>query len=109
MAWEHRGTQSYYYRSVRSGRRVTRTYIASGTFGMLAADMDAQEQAERQAKAAAWQQARKDMEAFDAQISAWWDTTNAILDAILTARGYYRHDRGPWRKRARRGPAPQAD
>ena len=41
--------------------------------------------------------------------TAWWDTSNALIDAYLTAAGYYRHDRGAWRKRARRGPAPQAD
>jgi hypothetical protein len=109
MAWEQRGTKGYYYRSVRSGSRVTKTYIASGTLGMLAAELDAEEHAERQAKVEAWQQARTDMEALDAEITAWWDTTNTILDAILTAHGYYRHERGPWRKRARRRPAPQTD
>ena len=30
MAWEQRGAKGYYYRSVRRGRRVTNTYIASG-------------------------------------------------------------------------------
>ena len=100
MAWEHRGTQSYYYRSVRSGSRVTRTYIASGTFGMLAAELDAEERAKRQAKAEAWQQARNDMEALDAQVRAWWNASSTLIDAYLTATGYYRHERGPWRKRA---------
>ena len=69
MAWEQRGTKRYYYRSVRHGRHVTRTYIASGTRGMLAVALDAEARAERQAKAEAWQQARKDMEALDAQIA----------------------------------------
>ena len=100
MAWEQRGTKQYYYRSVRHGSRVTRTYIASGTFGMLAEFLDAEEQAERQAKAEAWRQARRDMEALDAQFSAWWDTGSAVIDATLTAAGYYRHHRGDWRKRA---------
>ena len=103
MAWEQRGTKRYYYRSVRHGRHVTRTYIASGTRGMLAVALDAEARAERQAKAEAWQQARKDMEALDAQISAWWDTSNALIDTYLTAHGYYRHDRGTWRKRANSG------
>ena len=103
MAWEQRGTKRYYYRSVRHGRRVTRTYIACGPVGILAAEMDAQERAARQAKAEAWQQARKDMEALDAQITAWWNASSTLIDATLTAAGYYRHDRGPWRKRANSG------
>lgn len=109
MAWEHRGTKGYYYRSVRHGSRVTRTYIARGTLGMLAAELDAEERAERQTKAEAWQQARKDMEALDAQIRAWWNASSTLIDAYLTATGYYRHERGPWRKRARRGPDSQVD
>ena len=68
MAWEQRGTKGYYYRSVRHGSRVTKTYLATGMLGMLAAELDAEARAERQAKAEAWQQARKDMEALDAQI-----------------------------------------
>ena len=101
MAWEQRGTKRYYYRSVRHGRRVTRTYIAAGTFAMLAAERAAEARAERQAKVEAWKQARKDMEALDAQFTAWWNASSTLIDAYLTVHGYYRHDRGAWRKRAR--------
>jgi hypothetical protein len=109
MAWAHRTSGCYYYRSVRRGSRVTKTYLGTGLLGELAEIFDTEERAERQAKAEAWQQARQDMEAIDAEISAWWDTTNIILDAFLIVQGYYRHDRGAWRKRTRRGPAPQTD
>jgi hypothetical protein len=88
---------------------VTKTYLGTGLIGMLAAELDAEERAERQAKADAWLKARKDMEALDAEISAWWNASSTLIDAYLTAAGYYRHERGPWRKRARRGPAPQTD
>ena len=109
MAWERRGARTYYYRSVKRGRHVTKTYLGTGLLGELAEALDTEERAERQAKAEAWQQARKDMEALDAEISDWWNASNALVDACLTAAGYYRHERGPWRKRARRGPAPQTD
>jgi hypothetical protein len=109
MAWAHRQYGRYYYRSIRQGSRVTKTYLGTGTLGMLAAELDAAARAERQAKAEAWQQARKDMEALDAQFTAWWNASSTLIDAYLTVHGYYRHERGPWRKRARRGPAPQAD
>ena len=107
MGWEQRGPQKYYYRGVRHVRRVTKTYLGPGLIGELAAELDAEERAERQATAEAWQQTRKDMEALDAQMQEWWDTSSSLIDAYLTAAGYYRHDRGAWRKRARRGPAPQ--
>lgn len=100
MAWEHRGTQSYYYRSVRSGRRVTKTYVGTGPLAAIEAAMDAQKRAERQAKVDAWQQARQEMEALDAQFTAWWTASSTLIDAYLIATGYYRHERGPWRKRA---------
>lgn len=109
MAWAQRVSGRYYYRSVRHGSRVTKTYHGTGLLGALAAALDAEERAERQTKAEAWQQARTDMEALDAQIEAWWDASSTLIDAILTTHGFYRHDRGPWRKRARRGPAPQTD
>lgn len=109
MAWAHRTSGRYYYRSVRYGNRVTKTYLGTGLLGELAAEMDAEQRAKRQATADAWRQARTDMEALDAQFTAWWDTSTTLVNAWLTAAGYYRHERGPWRKRTRRGPAPQAD
>lgn len=100
MAWEQRGTRTYYYRSVRHGSRVTKAYMGKGPFTlMLVAEVE-QERAERQAKAEAWQHARTDMETLDAQIEAWWNASSTIIDASLTACGYYRHHRGEWRKRA---------
>lgn len=107
MAWEQRGAKGYYYRSVRRGGRVTNTYIASGTLAETLAARDAEARAERQAQAAAWLQARTDMEALDAQITAWWDAGSPLIDATLRTQGCYRHHRGPWRKRGQRGPAPR--
>ena len=100
MAWANRPSGRYYYRSVRRGARVTKTYVGTGTLATLVAEMDAQERAKRQARAEAWKQARKDMEALDAQFTAWWNASSTLIDAYLTVHGYYRHERGPWRKRA---------
>ena len=41
MAWEHRGAQTYYYRSVKRGGRVSKVYMGKGPFvGMLAEEVE---------------------------------------------------------------------
>ena len=40
MAWEQRGNRSYYYRSVRSGTRVTKEYIGGGHAASLIAQLE---------------------------------------------------------------------
>src|SRR4029434_6326024 len=94
MAWANRTSGRYYYRSVRRGARVTKTYVGTGTLAALVAEMDAQERAERQARAEAWKQARKDMEALDAQFTAWWNASSTLIECYLTIHGDYPHERG---------------
>jgi hypothetical protein len=100
MAWEQRGPQTYYYRSVRRNGRVTKEYLGTGPLVALYAAEDAERQAQRQADADAWRQAHAEMDALDAQLDAWWDAGTVLMKAILYAEGYYQHDRGAWRKRA---------
>ena len=102
MAWESRGAQTYYYRSVKRGGRVSKVYMGKGPFvAMLVAEVE-QERAARQAKAEAWKQTRTDMEALDAQVTAWWNAGTPLIDAALRTQGFYRHKRGEWRKRGAR-------
>jgi len=107
MAWESRGARTYYYRSVKHGGCVTKVYMGKGPFVAMLVDEVEQERVQRQAKAEAWRQARQEMEALNAQISTWWNASSTLIDAILTAHGFYRHDRGPWRKRADHPGTPQ--
>jgi hypothetical protein len=53
MAWEQRGSQTYYYRSVRRNGHVTKAYVGTGLLTALSAAEDAVRQAQRQAEAAA--------------------------------------------------------
>ena len=108
MPWAQRGPHTYYYRSVRHGRHVTKEYLGTGLLADLAAAADAEQREERKAARAAWRQERADMETLDQAIDAWWDASRVLLTATLSAEGYYQHDRGAWRKRSDRegnGPA----
>jgi hypothetical protein len=100
MAWEQRGSHTYYYRSVRRNGRVTKEYLGTGPLAALSVAADAQRQAQRQAEAEAWRQEQAALDALDQQIDAWWDTGAVLLKAILYTEGFYQHDRGTWRKRA---------
>ena len=103
MAWEQRGTQMYYYRSVRHNGRVTKEYLGTGPLAELWAAEDAARQAQRQAEAEAWRQERAACEALDQQLDTWWEASTVLLKATLYTEGYYQHDRGTWRKRTRPG------
>ena len=99
MAWEQRGNQAYYYRSVRSGGRVVKEYASGGFLGALAAEFDAEERAERDAKRRrlAAEQARwADLEQPARELD---DLAELLTAAMLLVAGYHRHDRGEWRRR----------
>jgi hypothetical protein len=101
MAWEQRGSQTYYYRSIRRHGRVTKDYLGTGPLADLYAAEDAEQRAQRHTEAEAWRQDRAALDALDRQVDAWWDMGTVLLKATLYTEGYYQHDRGTWRKRPR--------
>ena len=103
MAWEQRGAQTYYYRSVRRHGRVTKDYLGTGPLAELSAAEDAERQAQRHTEAESWRQEQAALDALAQQIDAWWDMSMVLLKATLYTEGYYQHDRGTWRKRSHTG------
>src|SRR6266511_6019418 len=103
MAWEQRGSQTYYYRSIRRNGHVTKEYIGTGPLAALYAAEDAERQVQQQAEAEAWRQAWTALEAIDTQLDAWWDAGSMLIKVTLYTEGYYQHDRGAWRKRPHTG------
>src|SRR5262245_31414613 len=103
MAWEQRGSQTYYYRSIRRHGRVTKDYLGAGLLAELSAAEDAERHAQRHSEAETWSQEQAALDVLDQQIDAWWDRSTVLLKATLYAEGYYQHDRGEWRKRPHRG------
>src|SRR4051794_13478121 len=99
MAWEQRGNRSYYYRSVRSGTRVTKEYAGGGLMGALAEDFDVQQREQRAVERRRplnerprWSPLEKSRAELDA-------LAELLMSAALTRAGYHRHDRGDWRRR----------
>ena len=103
MAWEQRGSQTYYYRSIRRNGRVMKEYRGIGPLAALSAAEDAARRAQRQAEAEAWRQERAALDALDRQLDTYWNAATLLLKATLYIEGYYQHDRGEWRKRPHRG------
>ena len=89
--------------SQRVGKQVKRDYYGRGAIAEIAADL-VEEIRDKQVKRAssvatrlaALDRADEAFSKFDAEIAL-------LATAHLVAAGFYRHDRGPWRKR-RHGP-----
>jgi len=88
MGWVRRGKRKYYYRSRWVDGRVVKEYVGSGP------------EAEAEAKKAAqWREFLRRVAEVEAILDRLDEVCNLAADAIMVAAGYYRHDRGPWRKR----------
>lgn len=99
MAWETRKRGDWYYtRTRREHGRFVREYVGGGIVGEVAAMLDAEERAERDAERARMraehEQAREVSEALAALEAV---TREAIAD-VLHAEGFHRHNR-TWRRK----------
>ena len=97
MAWQKRGRNSYFYRSKKSNGHVTTHYLGR------ASEVRAQQAAlEDQARHTARIQERQEQqawEALDARIATLNTLTALLSHSLLVDGGWYRHNRGEWRKR----------
>ena len=105
MAWEQRGNKSYFYRTRRIGGRVVKIYMGGGRVGEQAAERDAAQRATRAMQRRTMHQVQQQYEAVDDQLTTADAEADAITEAMLLAAGYYRHSRGPWRRRRYGGKA----
>jgi len=104
MGWEKRRRGGYYYTRSRKVRgRVVREYVGGGLPGQLAAAMDAEGRAEREAQAEAWRAERVCQEASDATLLELCEIAEAAASGTLILAGYHRHHRGEWRRRREQG------
>lgn len=92
MAWDKRG---FFYRSRRIGKRVVRQYFGAGPLAEMAAHLMGQLRRAREAR----DREAAQFDAADAQFRQLHAQLDRAAAAHLLSAGYYRHDRGPWRKR----------
>jgi len=99
MAWETRnGGGRYYTRSKRVGGRVVREYVGTGPAAELAAEADAARRAQREQERRAWNRAKKEIEASEDAL----ERLREAVRGLLVDGGFYRHNRGEWRRRGGR-------
>jgi hypothetical protein len=102
--WERRERGGLYYtRSRKVNGQLVREYVGGGLLGQLAARMDAEERRKRQQEAAAWKEGREQIEALTAPVEELCEGVEILARAALLVSGYYRHNRGEWRKRREQG------
>lgn len=97
MSWETRGNNRYYYRRRRVGGQTVAEYLGNDWLAEIAA---AQDEADRQARAAAaaeWQALVEDERQTAATLATVDDLVGALTAGVLLANGYHTHRR-QWRK-----------
>jgi hypothetical protein len=106
MGWHTVDGRGYYYRNRWKDGRSIREYIGTGLIGEAAAAADARRRLEQEAQARAW---REEQARWDAALGPLLElirVSDLLLEGVLLASGYHRHDR-TWRKRRVRKPQPQ--
>jgi hypothetical protein len=99
MAWEQRGDRSYFYRSVRSGTRVTKEYAGGGLVGMLAEECENEQREQRAYERARLEKRRAESVALERSMREIEQMSDALVRISLEAVGYRQHERGEWRRR----------
>jgi hypothetical protein len=88
----------YWYRSRRSGPRVTTEYLGAGPLGQFVAMMDAAELARRQEAREALQQEHQVQTVIDRALDMAGAKLRGLVREVLHGAGYHQHHR-QWRKR----------
>ena len=81
MAWERRGNQHYFYRSVRCGGKVKKIYYGRGDLAMAAAESLELARLGRERRKEAMQSQRGRYEEADAVVAGLGDELDRLIDA----------------------------
>ena len=98
MAWERRGSKSYYYRSVREHGRVRKVYVGSGPVARQAAAADQEHALADRRRRERTATLRDAILAIDVVASRGREEFIERASRFLEEAGYHYH-RGSWRKK----------
>ena len=101
MGWEERRGRSYYYRSVREGKRVRKKYVGGGSFGQLLAQLDELERLQREEEEASWREERERLQLSAAFLRELEEAAEILIRAQLLVAGFHKH-KGEWRRKRER-------
>jgi len=100
MGWERRQRGGLYYtRSKKMNGRVLREYVGGGIGGQLAALIDEERRAERQANATALRAEQAQIEEAERTLESLTELSKRVTRGVLQVAGYRQHNRGEWRRR----------
>jgi hypothetical protein len=99
MALETRGSNVYYYRSVRVGEKVRKVYVGAGEIALIQSERD---RVRRAGQEAAREIQRAELERLKAlcekaRLGALSEAAEVLAQAHLVAAGYRRYQ-GKWRR-----------
>jgi hypothetical protein len=98
MAWEQRGTHSYYYVKRREGGRCVSVYHGAGEVAQALALIDAADRQEAAHARMAEQARRAPVETARTIVRGIAQELRTVTAAVLVANGYHQHKR-QWRRR----------
>ena len=97
MGWEERNGNHYYYQKERQGDTVVSTYIGSGEFARLVAQMDRGRRAERERKRLRFNALKEDLLRQRDRVRHVQQAIRDLERAVLLLNDYHTH-KGQWRK-----------
>src|SRR4051794_29929054 len=93
MAWARRGKRFFYYRSTRSGKRVSHQYFGNGPNAQKAASEDKRRREARNAERRLTETRQQEYARCVTPLLHLCRLTDALLKATLAAHGYQQHKR----------------
>jgi len=91
MAIERRGSQTYYYRKVRDGKKVRSVYAGRGAVGSICYQLDRLQKLALRPRPCGILEAIRKTYRYDQSVREW-------LDMEMGQLGFHRYKRGEWRK-----------
>src|SRR5262245_19405313 len=104
MPWGGKGNKRYFYLSVRVNSRPHTIYVGTGRAAEAVAAEIEKRKAARLAHREALASLNRSYEQAVGLLLQLDPEANEVLNQAMTDAGFYRHDRGPWRKRQRERP-----